>query len=399
MLKYDKKTIQNLTSNLSSCSEDEKHSQDKAMDEINPEDMNNQYEVLPYMKKIITMNINEKDDYNEYRFGNIIISRQVDFIYYFWLALSLCHEVISVSKSKQNMRKLLDDEALIFHSLPSKQSSQMNYMKKSTHDYKVDHKIVVPKTSHHDDFQINSNPKLLDSDSLSEEYKENANNENQKNDEVDSISELEIEDTDELVYHGMSPDEITLVNAAKDVGFEFRYRSNKEIEIKLGGVKKIYKLLKMFPFTSERKRMTILVQDPEDPDFVIAFTKGADNVMKALSLERYNSHLNFDSIEQFAKKGYRTLLIGMKVIRFDEFKEWEEAYDEINKELDNKNKEELEQLVYLIERDLFLLGTTALEDKLQENVHECIEEFRRADIKVWMITGDKLETAENIGIS
>lgn len=56
------------------------------------------------------------------------------------------------------------------------------------------------------------------------------------------ISEGDIDEDDELVYHGMSPDEITLVNAAKTVGYEFRYRSNNEVEIKIGGVKQIYQL-------------------------------------------------------------------------------------------------------------------------------------------------------------
>lgn len=67
--------------------------------------------------------------------------------------------------------------------------------------------------------------------------------------------------------------------------------------------------------------------------------------------------------------------------------------------MDNDHSIEIQEMVKSIEEEIFLLGTTALEDKLQENVHECIEEFRRADIKVWMITGDKLETAENVGIS
>ena len=52
-----------------------------------------------------------------------------------------------------------------------------------------------------------------------------------------------------------------------------------------------------------------------------------------------------------------------------------------------------------LESNLFLLGATALEDKLQDGVPEAIEDFRNAGIKVWMLTGDKLETAENIGFA
>lgn len=89
----------------------------------------------------------------------------------------------------------------------------------------------------------------------------------------------------------------------------------------------------------------------------------------------------------------------MKVIRYTEFLEWKQVYDELNNDIHEDHTESISKLVSSIENELFLLGTTALEDKLQENVYECIEEFRRADIKVWMITGDKLETAENVGVS
>jgi magnesium-transporting ATPase (P-type) len=215
----------------------------------------------------------------------------------------------------------------------------------------------------------------------------------------DSFDIPEIDEDEELVYHGMSPDEITLVDAAKKVGYEFRYRSNKDIEIKVGGVTRIYKLLEVFKFTSERKRMTVIVQDPDDPEFVIAFIKGADNIMKKLSYSQFQSHFDFKQINKFAKKGYRTLLIGMKVIRYSEFLQWKQVYDELNNDIHEDHTESINNLIDSIENELFLLGTTALEDKLQENVYECIEEFRRADIKVWMITGDKLETAENVGIS
>ena len=168
----------------------------------------------------------------------------------------------------------------------------------------------------------------------------------------------------------MSPDEITLVNAAKKVGYEFRFRSNKEIEIHIGGVKQKYRLLKLFPFTSERKRMSIVVQDPEDQNFVYLFTKGADSMMKSLSVGQFSSHFDFSYIDKFARKGYRTLLVGIKVIHYHEYLEWEKEYDQINNQIDTDNKDILEELVEEIEKDLFLLGTTGLEDKLQENVHE-----------------------------
>lgn len=371
LLKYDKKTIQNLSnSNSSHSSEENKESQNNMHDEKEVSSSNSNYEVIPYMKKLISLGINEKDNYNEYRFGNIIISKQIDFLHYFWLAISLCHEVISISENKQKLKKAQDNNMFLFHE-PVEPSKKKNYNKKLTYDKKVQRKLTVKEEEAKDDFDVVHTNKLLANDQISE----NNNDEEQdqieeEKDEIDSLSEMDIEEDDKLIYHGMSPDEITLVDAAKDVGFEFRFRSNKVIEIRIAGEKKLYNLLKVFAFTSERKRMTVIVQDPTDLEYAIAFTKGADNVMKALSLEQYSGHFEHKYLDQFAKKGFRTLIVGMKIIRYDEFKEWEEAYDDLNKDLENDHSEELEQLVYLIEKDLFLLGTTALEDKLQENVHE-----------------------------
>lgn len=356
------------------------------------------------MSKLLTLNINDQQTYNEYRFGNIRMAKQTDFLHYFWLALCLCHEVISISKNKQKIKKEHYDDIFVFQDPNPK--PKKNWTKKLTFDPRLTKKYTLrtEEVKSHDDFKIGQPNRLLEEvksdELLEEEEKENIHN-SSKNIENDSfsISECDIDEDDELVYHGMSPDEITLVNAAKKVGYEFRYRSNKEIEIRIGGVKQVYKLLKIFPFTSDRKRMSIVVRDPNDPDFVISFTKGADNVMERLSLSEFKNHFDFSYIHHFAKKGYRTLLVGMKVIKYDEYLDWEKVYDELNNDLVNDNTEDLKQLVASIENELFLLGTTALEDKLQDNVHECIEEFRRADIKVWMITGDKLETAENVGIS
>lgn len=282
--------------------------------------------VLYCMNKLITLNTEDQEIYNEYRFGNIEISKQADFLHYFWLALSLCHEVISISKDKQKLVKEHYDEILLAHSKDdeiSRKSSKL--LKKMTQDPRIQ-KVYTQRENEkvNDDFNIGSGKKLIkeseSSGSLKDEIEgeEEEESKNLENDNFD-ISEQEIEEDEELIYHGMSPDEITLVESAKMVGYEFRYRSNNEIEIKIGGVKHVYKLLELFKFTSERKRMTIVVQDPEDQDFVIVFTKGADNIMRGLSFQQFQTHFDFSSISKFAKKGYRTLLVGMKVIRYDEF--------------------------------------------------------------------------------
>ncbi|CAI2358915.1 unnamed protein product [Moneuplotes crassus] len=407
-IKYDKKTIESYHFEGSSIENSNIDEQNSGNGEFNPDFDNsddNGENVLRCLKKIITLNYNDEELSNEYRFGNIRITKQTDLLNYFWMALSLCHEVISISKDKQKLNKEhFDDLFLADDEDEGVSNNSSKIIKKRTFDHKPKKKYTAREEKHNDDFQVGDKKKFFqnseDSNSLEDEIKAEEIEEDKhiENDDF-SISERNIDADEELIYHGMSPDEITLVDAAKRVGYEFRYRSNNEIEIKIGGQRRVFRLLEMFKFTSERKRMTVVVQDPEDPEFVIVFTKGADNIMKGLSANQYEGHFDFSAIGKFAKKGYRTLLIGMKVIRYDEFLRWKGAYDLKNNDIENYNEREINELIYLIENELFLIGTSALEDKLQDNVHECIEEFRRADIKVWMITGDKLETAENVGIS
>lgn len=80
-----------------------------------------------------------------------------------------------------------------------------------------------------------------------------------------------------------------------------------------------------------------------------------------------------------AGKGLRTLCFAMKEMRGDE--DWE-----------NIKVED-------VECDLTLLGATAVEDLLQNEVDKCISDFKKAGINVWMLTGDKGETAQQIGLS
>ena len=66
---------------------------------------------------------------------------------------------------------------------------------------------------------------------------------------------------------------------------------------------------------------------------------------------------------------------------------------------EENRQEKIDAVNSEMERDLVLVGSTAIEDRLQENVAEVIKFMRAAGIKVWVLTGDKKETAENIGVS
>lgn len=106
----------------------------------------------------------------------------------------------------------------------------------------------------------------------------------------------------------------------------------------------------------------------------------------------------FQHINDFATEGLRTLLYGYRYIEDEEYQTWKKIYLDATTSLCNRQAL-IEKAGNLIETNLELAGATAIEDKLQEGVPDAIEKLRRAKIKMWMLTGDKRETAINIGHS
>ena len=208
-------------------------------------------------------------------------------------------------------------------------------------------------------------------------------------------------------YIGMSPDNIELVKSASLQGFKFDVsESNTQLVISYinplddSNIKDMQKFekLRQIEFSSDRKRESVIVKEGSTYKM---YTKGADSIIeKRLDkstpkevLERSRYYVNL-----FSAQGYRTLYISMKVFKEEE---WEDFSSELEQaEMDPfQKKEKLEEIYQRIENGLTLLGSTIVEDKLQENVPEVIKELRQADIKIWMLTGDKLSTAYNIGLS
>lgn len=116
-------------------------------------------------------------------------------------------------------------------------------------------------------------------------------------------------------------------------------------------------------------------------------------VNEAAIFERCFQHLN-----DFATDGLRTLLYGHRFLDESTYKSWREAYHEASTSIVDRQKQ-MEQVGEQIEQELELTGATAIEDKLQKGVPEAIDKLRRANIKMWMLTGDKRETAINVGHS
>ncbi|KAG8955493.1 hypothetical protein FRC03_011207 [Tulasnella sp. 419] len=208
-------------------------------------------------------------------------------------------------------------------------------------------------------------------------------------------------DTGVITYKAQSPDEAALVQAAADVGFIFRGREKEIMRLQTPFADHLeeYELLNILDFTSARKRMSVLVRKLEEGDRrIFLLCKGADNVIFE-RLKPGQDELKDKTEEDlgfFASEGLRTLCLAYKVIPEDEYNTWADKYHDATIALDDRD-EKIEAASDEIEQNLRLLGATAIEDKLQDGVPEAIADLKRAGIKVWVATGDKLETAIAIG--
>lgn len=127
------------------------------------------------------------------------------------------------------------------------------------------------------------------------------------------------------------------------------------------------------------------------------YIKGADSeIMKRLCKPEDQPYLEVTqmALDEFSKVGLRTLVFGVRILTKEQYLSIEEEYMNAVRSMDRKTK--VKSLAERVEKNLILLGCTAIEDHLQEKVPESIQRFLEANIKVWMITGDKFETAENI---
>lgn len=208
--------------------------------------------------------------------------------------------------------------------------------------------------------------------------------------------------TKEKYYSGSSPDEIVLVQSAKEIGVEFIERSGDMCRIKILDKDHEFQVLHRFEYTSERKRSSIIVKDSTGN--IKLYMKGADKVIldKINNYSRENIYFQTkDHLDSFCKNGLRTLVYSMKMIDKNDYMQWELEFDRIQDIVlkDKSRSEELEKKIEEIENKMFLMGATALEDKLQDNVKTVLNNFLEADINVWMLTGDQLDTSESIGYS
>ncbi|XP_005730678.1 phospholipid-transporting ATPase ID [Maylandia zebra] len=202
----------------------------------------------------------------------------------------------------------------------------------------------------------------------------------------------------ELFYQAQSPDEGALVTAARNFGFVFRSRTPDSISIVEMGKQCNYELLAILDFNNVRKRMSVIVRSPEGK--LSLYCKGADTIIYERLHQSCSKLMDVttEHLNEFAGDGLRTLALAYKDLDEEYFNQWIQRHHEANTALEDREGK-LDQLYEEIEKDLLLLGATAIEDKLQDGVPQTIEQLSKADIKIWVLTGDKQETAENIGYS
>ncbi|KAG0450486.1 hypothetical protein HPP92_026715 [Vanilla planifolia] len=200
-------------------------------------------------------------------------------------------------------------------------------------------------------------------------------------------------------YQGESPDEQALVYAAAAYGFVLVERTSGHVVIDVLGDRQRFDILGLHEFDSDRKRMSVIVGFPDKT--VKIFVKGADSSMFEVIEKTLNIHLMHETtlqLQAYSSLGLRTLVIGMREMNRSEFEEWHSSYEHASTALFGRGSL-LKAVAASIESNLNILGATGIEDKLQQGVPEAIDSLRQAGIKVWVLTGDKQETAISIGYS
>ncbi|KAM0908005.1 hypothetical protein ACQ4PT_015722 [Festuca glaucescens] len=217
----------------------------------------------------------------------------------------------------------------------------------------------------------------------------------------------EVDETDKVSYEAESPDEAAFVIAARELGFEFYKRAQTSIVIRerdpnhqvVDYQYRKYQLLNVLEFSSSRKRMSVIVKEQEGR--ILLFSKGADSVMfrRLAPAGRKFEEETKRHINEYSDSGLRTLVLAYRVLDQEEYEKFAAKFNTAKISGSADRDEKIEEAADSIEQDLLLLGATAVEDKLQKGVPECIDKLAHAGIKIWVLTGDKMETAINIGFA
>ncbi|KAA8496830.1 putative phospholipid-transporting ATPase VA [Porphyridium purpureum] len=242
---------------------------------------------------------------------------------------------------------------------------------------------------------VNGNEKIV-----AEEFAKHSSTASDKNAVIETLG-------NEPVYQATSPDEAALVLAAYHAGLEFVSRSSSAMVLKTFGVGEEWEVLGVIEFTSLRKRMSVILREKASSlasgagNPLRVYTKGADNVIFDRLADGQEGEVQkmTQILDSFAAEGLRTLVMGYAEIDEEFFADWLDQYTTAQGLLGAEREQAMATVEDQLERNLTLLGASAIEDKLQELVPEALRKFAMAGIKTWVATGDKQETAINIGLS
>lgn len=197
-------------------------------------------------------------------------------------------------------------------------------------------------------------------------------------------------------YKAQSQDEEALVNAAAKLNMMLISKDTITAEICFNGSKFWYELLDILEFTSDRKRMSVVVKEGETGK-ILLLSKGADEALLPRACPGQQIQRYLEAVEMYSQLGLRTLCLGWRDLKENEYKEWSKNFQKASCSLDNREFK-IAEVCNSLEQDLQILGVTAIEDRLQDGVPETIKLLRNAGINVWMLTGDKQNTAIQIGL-
>ncbi|KAJ3277641.1 hypothetical protein HK104_003117, partial [Borealophlyctis nickersoniae] len=210
------------------------------------------------------------------------------------------------------------------------------------------------------------------------------------------------EKTNTTIYESQSPDETALLHGISQAGFKLLSRSKNHTTVNVLGTVEKTPVLQTLEFSSDRKRMSVIVRTESGE--LHLYCKGADNIIMARlspSPEHNPPEMSAkteEALHHFAEEGLRTLMIAWRPLGEEEYEAFRVAYAEAERSVGDRERK-VAEVCERVERDLRVLGCTAIEDRLQDEVPETIEYLLQCDVHIWLLTGDKMETAINIGNS
>jgi phospholipid-transporting ATPase len=201
------------------------------------------------------------------------------------------------------------------------------------------------------------------------------------------------------VYTATSSEDVELVRVCALQGYVNKKVTQTKKLVEIAGEMKEFEILNVLEFTSDRKKASIIVRDN---GVIKLYIKGADNVITSgLIPGGRNDILDQVStyVKDFSLRGYRCLYAAMRIFDEDEYQRFNEQLQTAKGAMGKEKEDLMKEACANFESDLHLIGGTIIEDRLQDDVPNTIRDLRLAGIRIWMLTGDKLDTAYNIALS